>query len=482
MCSERTALLKELIRTVRLWGDIGRYFLIQFAVAFSEKCRNSCGNLNNATRPTTLFYDMQKFPFPCREVVAMKTVTNEPVSNEPTDTVYLADFIDCKSPEAFAELMRRHAGFVLATCQRRLGCGSEAEDAAQAVFILLWQQAMKLSRHSSVPGWLHVTACNVCRNSQRARAARLKHEQKAVKMSHQPADSSAAAWLEMREILDEEIERLPAKLRIPLILYHLESRGLKDVAAELNVSVSTVGTWLARARETLAAKLKRRGVTIGAVALGSLLTEHAIATDTPVGFVENTIQLAVNVAMEGAAGAGHSIAELVTPDARNLFLSKSFLACAATFSSIGAIVIILMWPAIKTHWSPDFPNLQGTWKEIADERDGGPHVVQNPIEHSSYMIISGRNFKRVQELPDGRRIASESGSILLNDDGKLHAIDFRMWQGSVLGIYELDEDQLVLCVGDSIRFDQVRSANSRPDDFVTVLGDNRRLTKYVRAR
>ena len=101
---------------------------------------------------------MQKFPFPCREVVAMKTVTNEPVSNEPTDTVYLADFIDCKSPEAFAELMRRHAGFVLATCQRRLGCGSEAEDAAQAVFILLWQQAMKLSRHSSVPGWLHAIA------------------------------------------------------------------------------------------------------------------------------------------------------------------------------------------------------------------------------------------------------------------------------------------------------------------------------------
>jgi len=48
----------------------------------------------------------------------------------------------------------------------------------------------------------------------------------------------------LREILDGEIELLPAKLRTPLVLFHLEGRGLKEIADELNVSVSTVGTWM----------------------------------------------------------------------------------------------------------------------------------------------------------------------------------------------------------------------------------------------
>ncbi len=192
----------------------------------------------------TLLYEMQIYFILCRESVDMQTVAIEPDANEPSDRVLLAEFTDRKSTKAFADLMKRHAGLVLSTCQRGLGCGSESEDAAQAVFILMWQHAKKLSRHSSVAGWLHTTACNVCRNSRRTSGLRLKHEREAAKMSTKSFDSSAAVWLELREILDGEIELLPAKLRTPLVLFHLEGRGLKEIADELNVSVSTVGTWM----------------------------------------------------------------------------------------------------------------------------------------------------------------------------------------------------------------------------------------------
>ena len=411
----------------------------------------------------------------------MQILSNEPVSHATSDRVLLAEFVDGRSTDAFAELLRRHAGMVLGICERRLGSGSESEDAAQAVFILMWQQARKLSQHCSIAGWLHTTTCNVCRNIQRARAVRTKHEQEAAKIAKHSSESSESEWLAICEVLDKEIDNLPTRLRVPLILFHLEGRGLNEVAAELNTTVSTVGTWLARAREALAGKLKRHGITISAMALSGLLSQRANAAQVHQNYVDTTIQLAINYVVDGVAGPSQNTAEFVQYGTKTWYLSKPFMgAVAALFASIAAITLVLLWPFYDTWQSPDFPLLQGVWKEVAEERDGGPFEVENPIEHTNWLIISGLSFKRVQELPSGQRIVSESGTMLLDDAGEQRAIDFRLWQGSVLGIYELEGDQLTLCVDEAVRIDQRRTVTSRPDDFVTVKGDHRRLTKYER--
>ncbi len=62
----------------------------------------------------------------------MQTVASESVANEPSDWVLLAEFTNRNSTRAFADLMNKHAGLVLSTCQRMLGCGLDSEDAAQA--------------------------------------------------------------------------------------------------------------------------------------------------------------------------------------------------------------------------------------------------------------------------------------------------------------------------------------------------------------
>ncbi|MDX1927416.1 MAG: sigma-70 family RNA polymerase sigma factor [Pirellulaceae bacterium] len=106
----------------------------------------------------------------------MHSLSTQTSFHDFSDRGLLVEFVGGKSTEAFAELMRRHGGMVLSVCERRLGMGFESEDTAQLVFLQLWQNAEKLSNHVSLVGWLHVTACSICRDGQFAQATRQKHD------------------------------------------------------------------------------------------------------------------------------------------------------------------------------------------------------------------------------------------------------------------------------------------------------------------
>ena len=74
------------------------------------------------------------------------------------------------------------------------------------------------------------------------------------------------AWRELRGLLDEELNRLPATLRAPLILCLVEGRARDEAARSLGWSLRTFDRRLARGRAVLKARLARRGV--GALGLG----------------------------------------------------------------------------------------------------------------------------------------------------------------------------------------------------------------------
>jgi DNA-directed RNA polymerase specialized sigma24 family protein len=72
-----------------------------------------------------------------------------------SDQQLLESFLNQRSEAAFTALVQRHGAMVLGVCRRLLRHTQDAEDAFQATFLALAQQAASIRRQESVGSWLH---------------------------------------------------------------------------------------------------------------------------------------------------------------------------------------------------------------------------------------------------------------------------------------------------------------------------------------
>src|SRR5262249_42902161 len=196
---------------------------------------------------------------------------------------------------AFAMLVNRHGPTVLGVCRRVLNNNHDAEEAFQATFLVLSRRAASIRQTASVGCWLYRVAFRVA-SKLRARLARTPRTGDLPDIATEMTED--VSWREVRRVLDEEVNCLPERLRLPVLLCYFEGKTRDEAAEVLGWKLSTLRGRLEDGRLRLRTRLALRGIELSA-ALLAVSAADALALD------EAVIQCAV----QAATGTASQVAE-----------------------------------------------------------------------------------------------------------------------------------------------------------------------------
>src|SRR5206468_3701071 len=154
-----------------------------------------------------------------------------------------------------------------------------------------------------------------------------------------PESVDELLWRDLRPVLDEEIERLPEKYRVPFVLCYLEGHTNEEAAEQLGCPKGTILSRLARGRERLRSRLVQRGLTFSVAALATALSQNASSAAVPATLVSSTVKAAIpfaaGKAVTGLASAG--VIALSEGVLRTMFIAKlkMFTAGLAALAILG---------------------------------------------------------------------------------------------------------------------------------------------------
>jgi len=377
-----------------------------------------------------------------------KTQESEPapgLSPDPawTDSQLLEAFVRRRDEMAFTTLVRRHSQMVWQICRRYLFGIHDAEDAFQATFVVLAQRAPQIGRRELLANWLYGVAQRVARRAQAVASRRHQREGQSLEMAERAA---AAPQIDpnLKRVVHEEVNHLPAKYRAPVLLCYLENRTHEEAAHELQCPLGTV--------------------------------------KVPAALVADTAQLGAR--LTGGTGTGADVlpAKLATLTkgigAAAVLPKAGWLACGL----LGLLAIggVIYWfsgsdeapvsaggPARSAPLPPadDKTLLQGAWIQVSVQVDG----VEIPHNQEDFQFVFSGN--RLLARLHGQDRAEYA--FALQSDQKPKAIDITLVtmppKGKVLNaVYELNGDVLKLCFpgNDSKRPPEVAS---RPETGIVLI-------------
>jgi RNA polymerase sigma factor (sigma-70 family) len=209
---------------------------------------------------------------------------------------------DTTAEAAFQALVERHGAMVLRVCRGILENPHDADDAFQATFLVLLHKARRLWVRDSLGPWLHQVAYRTASNARKERARRTRHEQRAgeARASREPVEPPCE---KLAAILDEEIQRLPERFRMAVLLCDLEGRSHEQAASGLNWPVGTLKSRMARGRDRLRDRLLRRGCTT-ACGLAGCVAAVGGADTVSADLIDSTVLMVMKIAIRGRSAAG----------------------------------------------------------------------------------------------------------------------------------------------------------------------------------
>jgi RNA polymerase sigma factor (sigma-70 family) len=347
------------------------------------------------------------------------------------DAELLRRFLTARDEAAFTAVVYKHGPMVYQVCRGVLRNAADAEDAAQATFLVLAQKASSVRKHDSLPSWLHGVALRTARKLRAAIARRRAREGRAV------APVGAAEDLTVREaaeMLHAELEKLPARYKGPLVLCYLQGKTHDEAAAELGWTVAAFRGRLERARNKLRGSLTRRGIGLNAAPLLGILAEACPAL--PATFSVTTARAAVTTAQEAVARglisstASHLAQEVIRS------MSYTFLKLA------GAIVLAVTlaaggWLALRP--APAAPPPAEAKAEAAPKPgadDSVERILVSRWNQFARLKADGKGLTLIgDECNDGEFIQRHRTA----PDGKSVAYLHQTIVGQVLEIWQFDQ-------------------------------------------
>jgi RNA polymerase sigma-70 factor (ECF subfamily) len=141
------------------------------------------------------------------------------------------------------QLVRQYYEHVFAVCYGILVNVHDAEDAAQETMLRgLVKTAHRMAPEQLRP-WIVRVARNLCIDRLRKRKRR--------EPPAEPPPAPSRQDVNAQQELEQAIKRLPAELRVPLLMYYFDGRSAKTIAEDLNISHSGVCQKLRLARRQL---------------------------------------------------------------------------------------------------------------------------------------------------------------------------------------------------------------------------------------
>jgi RNA polymerase sigma factor (sigma-70 family) len=365
-----------------------------------------------------------------------------PPDDAVSDRELLHRFAQRRDEDAFAMLLRRHGAMVLRTCRRQLLTDADAEDAFQTTFLTLARKAGTVRWHDSAAGWLHSVACNAARKARDAEVRRSRHERAVpVQASVDPLTEMSAR--ELLTALDEELSRLPAKYREPLMLCYLEGMTRDEAAQRLGCPLGTLKGRLERGKELLRTALERRGLSLSA-ALAAALVGRETAAAVPPLLARITLQAACLVTPAVSFCTKKlAVACLVSISLAALGVSWAIAPTPTEPADESATLIAENRPAKVDAYGDPLPD--GAIRRLGTLRfrQGGGSVNRLLLTRDGKTLISkcyyGEGAVAVWDFPSGKFLRrfpghyEENQAIALTPDDKMLAIG----HNAVIHFYDL---------------------------------------------
>jgi RNA polymerase sigma factor (sigma-70 family) len=304
-----------------------------------------------------------------------------------SDGQLLDAFASNRDAAALDTLVHRYASLVWGVCRRVLRDEHDAEDVFQGTFLVLVRRAAALDRRGSLANWLYTVAYHLALRARMQAVRRRAQEKEAADMA--TSETDACRW-ELKEVLDEELHRLPDKYRQPLVLCYLQGKSNEEAAQELGCPAGSMSRHLTRGRELLRERLNGRGVALSSAVLTTTLAETTSAA-VPPAMIHATIQAGLVYATGQAAAA-------LSPSA--VALAEGLLKATAFSRLKVAAALILALTLVGTGSVLAYRNRGAGFQPAGN---GGGRVETGPTDGGLAEAIE-RNIAAWQPTAEERRI------------------------------------------------------------------------------